>query len=408
MNKIITQLRLQKATKFVAFFIILLTLLSPVYIIPIHRARAAETLTDLERQKREAAAKAARAKALKEEKERQAHEAEAQVNFLKRQVVEIAEQESSTESKIQKNEQKLTELSTNISNIKQQEAEQKRRSDKVVQAFFKSRRKNYVDISYGSEIDVLMGMNISETTSHSTQFEAVADLMRERAVELIKTRNKLQDEEAKVKDTHTQLARLKEDQVRLRRSKQATQEGYDRLASLRADQASEYNQEMQAALKKEAQIEGQINEILTRLIAGRNGKTLPRIGASVGDRVHRAEVIGHMGSTGYSTGTHLHLEVRLNNSPVNPRGYLGGTIVWPVDPEYRITQEFGLTPYSRQMYSSGVHTGLDLAKYSGANIYAVCSGEIILDAFYGGYGRAFAHTCDGTNLVILYGHMLPE
>ena len=49
---------------------------------------------------------------------------------------------------------------------------------------------------------------------------------------------------------------------------------------------------------------------------------LSGFGARVGDKVARGQAIARMGSTGRSTGTHLHFEVRVHGAAVNPRRFL--------------------------------------------------------------------------------------
>lgn len=45
---------------------------------------------------------------------------------------------------------------------------------------------------------------------------------------------------------------------------------------------------------------------------------LSAIAVASGQRVRRGEIVGYMGSTGRSTGSHLHYEVRIAGAPVNP------------------------------------------------------------------------------------------
>jgi len=49
---------------------------------------------------------------------------------------------------------------------------------------------------------------------------------------------------------------------------------------------------------------------------------LAKIRVKVGDRVSRGDRIGDMGSSGRSTGTHLHYEVRIGGKAVNPMTYI--------------------------------------------------------------------------------------
>jgi murein DD-endopeptidase MepM/ murein hydrolase activator NlpD len=47
---------------------------------------------------------------------------------------------------------------------------------------------------------------------------------------------------------------------------------------------------------------------------------------STGQVVHRGQVIGLLGSTGWSTGPHVHFEIRVNGKPVDPAPYIAANL----------------------------------------------------------------------------------
>ncbi|HKV42234.1 MAG TPA: peptidoglycan DD-metalloendopeptidase family protein [Blastocatellia bacterium] len=50
---------------------------------------------------------------------------------------------------------------------------------------------------------------------------------------------------------------------------------------------------------------------------------LSKVAVEVGQRIKRGDQIGYAGSTGRSTGPHVHYEIRINDQPVDPARYLG-------------------------------------------------------------------------------------
>jgi hypothetical protein len=65
---------------------------------------------------------------------------------------------------------------------------------------------------------------------------------------------------------------------------------------------------------------------------------MSRIAAKKGQNVSAGTVIGYIGSTGMSTGPHLHFEVRINGKDVNPAPYLSGAKV--IDANYETPAGF--------------------------------------------------------------------
>jgi len=49
---------------------------------------------------------------------------------------------------------------------------------------------------------------------------------------------------------------------------------------------------------------------------------MSKLAVKPGDHVHRGDLIGYVGSTGRSTGYHLHYEVHVDGKPINPLGYI--------------------------------------------------------------------------------------
>ena len=93
--------------------------------------------------------------------------------------------------------------------------------------------------------------------------------------------------------------------------------------------AKDLGEDVSAALEGEVIYAGYNNGGYGNLIIlqhNNNMKTyyahLSNIYVSVGEIVKKNDLIGAIGSTGNSTGPHLHFELRVDNNPVNPIKYI--------------------------------------------------------------------------------------
>ncbi|HSX41190.1 MAG TPA: peptidoglycan DD-metalloendopeptidase family protein [Candidatus Saccharimonadales bacterium] len=145
-----------------------------------------------------------------------------------------------------------------------------------------------------------------------------------------------------------------------------------------------------------AQIEAARGELKAKLARYSGGRVV-----NVGDYVNSGDLIGFEGTSGCSTGPHLHFEVQVGGSPVNPHNYMG-RLRWPLDDGFDVAQEFGPANWSAP-YS--FHTGIDLTAYFGAPVYAAASGVVSFSGYDGsGFGE-HVQINHGSGLSTIYGHL---
>ena len=139
---------------------------------------------------------------------------------------------------------------------------------------------------------------------------------------------------------------------------------------------------------------------------------LGRVDVSEGEQVEKGEIIGMTGETGYSTGIHLHFEIRENGeiSPVmdsltdsagdEQTAAPETSFIWPVGGE-----DGGVI--SEPMYGYGGyydHNGIDIAALAGTEVFAAGSGRVFKAEWYEGYGKCVMID-HGDGLMTLYGHL---
>jgi septal ring factor EnvC (AmiA/AmiB activator) len=394
-------------------FLYVLVALLPALLIwqPAFPTATSAASVDSLRQERAAAEQAAK-QARFEARQQQslAEQAAARLEELRREMIAIEADMAATDrniaetgAAIDQNLQEQAVLQSELGRVQKQ-------ADAMVRTLYMMR------ISQPDELQLYSGEPLSVREQKATQVTTLTQSVKALAI-------KIEEKKAAVERARQELAAKQAQLEQLRAQQEDRAEG---LAIAQQEQAAIHanaeaamlaaQEKARSAVAKERSIEQQISAALAAAAAAQRARQqaaqqsrsnvapIAR-GTGVGARVSRGTVVGHLGSTGFSTGPHVHLEVRRNDVPVDPNPYLrDGTIAYPVS-DYAISQWFGHTSYSASgAYNGAPHTGIDLAGPYGQPVYAPADGTVILNQYYGGYGNAWAMEMDN-GLVVLLGHM---
>jgi septal ring factor EnvC (AmiA/AmiB activator) len=335
-----------------------------------------------------------KARELSAQKAREAAELQSVVNQLNSQIRQVQGQINSTAGQISKTESEIADLSSQIKVKEEDLAREQENQDEAIRVLYETSGQSTLEVLVGSD-------SISSLVSHSEYLEALEVRIEATIAEIEKLKAELEQKKADLETRRNELVALQH-QFQLQRSLLQGQESEKaRLLSNTRTELANFKAEEDEARRNLNRIEAQLQTTVSRIC--RDG--VKGSGPRVGQRVNRGSVIGYEGSTGYSTGPHVHFEVCSAGRAVNPIGYVP-PLSWPLSSGFRITQGFGMTEYALAgAYGGAGHTGIDMTVAYGAPVYASDSGEIVLDQYFGGYGNAVVID-HGNGIFTLYGHMI--
>lgn len=273
----------------------------------------------------------------------------------------LSEAISKFQAQIDASQARINQLEADITLLKQQIVETEAELLRQRKILGESIRTIYLEGDITTIEMLATSKDLSDFFDKQQYRESVQSKIKRTLDEINRLKLELKQKEATVQATLDEQEALRDQLVAQRAEK-------DRILAMNVDQQNQLENQIRANSGRLAELkkkQAAAEAALARSLSSGSYRV-----ASVGP-VSAGDVVGAIGNTGFSSGAHLHLEMRSGNSTVNPSPYIKAK---PVNmPPAWVSQGYGA---ANPWYRSGYHSGIDYAAPSGAAIFAIDSGHM--------------------------------
>lgn len=271
-----------------------------------------------------------------------------QINAFNGEISNIEYQISLTNRKIQLLNSQITETEANIKVAEADLAKAKKQLSEIIKAMYEDGQQSALEV-------VAKSSSFSEYVNRSEYMEQMQVKVKENADKVVTLKNELENKKGLLQENKKEALDLKSEQLGQREEVAAKKSAKDHLMAVTKGNEAAYLSLVKSLQKERERIESEI-------WSNANGYV------SLGS-VEKGDVVGYQGNSGFSTGSHLHFEIRTPDYVArNPVTLIGNGIWSHPLPGARISCGWGC-------YSG--HKGTDFVRYYGAPILASADGEII-------------------------------